>query len=254
MLTVRLPLLMRRGGYRLHVNCIYPPQMASKMSTYSPLMAKNLSVEPMNTNEAKWITLKKITYEDPAGKQRLWESAERQTRPQNAEVDAVGVVAILDDPKSSKGPSLLLQKQFRPAVDKVTIEVPSGLIDAGESPADAAIRELKEETGYIATIPSDAKAAEGILMFNDPGFCNTNTKMIFVEVDMRNPRNQEENLKPELEESEYIECFTLPLDNLWNELAELEAKGFAIDARVGTLAQGMEIAKKWKDVLKNDPS
>ncbi|KIW75594.1 hypothetical protein Z517_10336 [Fonsecaea pedrosoi CBS 271.37] len=228
--------------------------MAGKMSTHSPSMAKNLSVEPMNTNDAKWITLKKITYKDPAGKQRLWESAERQTRPKDAEVDAVGVVAILNDPKSSKGPSLLLQKQFRPAVDKVTIEVPSGLIDAGESPTQAAIRELKEETGYIATIPSDAKAAEGILMFNDPGFCNTNTKMIFVEVDMRDPRNAEENLKPELEESEYIECFTLPLDNLWNELGDLEAKGFAIDARVGTLAQGMEIAKKWKDVLNKNPS
>ncbi|OAP56815.1 hypothetical protein AYL99_08927 [Fonsecaea erecta] len=228
--------------------------MADKMSTYTPLMAKNLSIEPMNTNEAKWITLKKITYEDPAGKRRVWESAERQTRAKDAEIDAVGVVAILNDPKSSKGPSLLLQKQFRPAVDKVAIEVPSGLVDGGESPTDAAIRELKEETGYIATMPTDAKAAEGILMFNDPGFCNTNTKMIFVEVDMRDPRNHEENLKPELEEGEYIECFTLPLDNLWNELVDLEAQGFAIDARVGTLAQGMEIAKKWKGMLKMDVS
>lgn len=161
----------------------------------------------------------------------------------------MGVVAVLNDPKSSKGPSLLLQKQFRPAVDKVTIEVPSGLIDEGEDPATAALRELKEETGYIATIPGDAKAAEGFLMFNDPGFCNTNTKMIFVEVDMSDTRNQEGNLKPELEEGEYIECFTLPLDSLWNELAQLEEQGFAIDARVGTLAQGMEMARKWKEVF-----
>jgi len=160
----------------------------------------------------------------------------------------------LNDPKSSKGPSLLLQKQFRPPVDKVTIEVPSGLIDAGEDPATAALRELKEETGYIATIPGDPKAAEGFLMWNDPGFCNTSTKMIFVEVDMSDPRNQEGNLQPELEENEYIECFSLPLDNLWNELAELERKGFAIDARVGTLAQGMEMAKKWKQILDKAPS
>lgn len=157
------------------------------------------------------------------------------------------MVAILNDPKSSQGPSLLLQKQFRPPIDKVTIEVPSGLIDEGEDAATSAIRELKEETGYVATLPTDAKAAEGFVMWNDPGFCNTNTKMIFVEVDMADPRNQ--NPEPELEENEYIETFTIPLDNLWNELEKLDQQGFAIDARVGTLAQGMEVAKKWKQAM-----
>lgn len=157
------------------------------------------------------------------------------------------MVAILNDPKSSQGPSLLLQKQFRPPIDKVTIEVPSGLIDEGEDAATSAIRELKEETGYVATLPKDAKAAEGFVMWNDPGFCNTNTKMIFVEVDMADPRNQ--NPEPELEENEYIETFTIPLDNLWNELEKLDQQGFAIDARVGTLAQGMEVAKKWKQAM-----
>lgn len=157
------------------------------------------------------------------------------------------MVAILTDPKSSAGPSLLLQKQFRPPIDKVTIEVPSGLIDEGEDAGTSAIRELKEETGYIASLPKDAKAAEGFIMFNDPGFCNTNTKMIFVEVDMTDPRNQ--SPEPELEENEYIETFTIPLDNLWNELEKLDQQGFAIDARVGTLAQGMEIAKKWRHAM-----
>jgi len=221
--------------------------MADKMSTYTPHMAKNISMEPMNVSEAKWITLKKITYKDPSGKERLWESAERQTRPKNSEADAVGVVAILNDPNSSDGPSLLLQKQFRPALNKVTIESPSGLIDEGESPIDAAIRELREETGYHGTIPSDSAAAEGFLMWNDPGFCNTNTKMIFVEVDMADPRNRE--LKPELEESEFIETFTIPLGRLWEELGRLDGEGYAVDARVGGLAQGMEVARKWSEVL-----
>lgn len=157
------------------------------------------------------------------------------------------MVAILKDPNSSAGPSLLLQKQFRPPIDKVTIEVPSGLVDEGEDAGTSAIRELKEETGYVATLPKDAKAAEGFVMWNDPGFCNTNTKMIFVEVDMADPRNQ--NPEPELEENEYIETFTIPLDDLWNQLEKLDQQGFAIDARVGTLAQGMEIAKKWKQAM-----
>ena len=32
------------------------------------------------------------------------------------------------------------------------IEVPAGLIDAGETAEDAALRELKEETGYIGVV------------------------------------------------------------------------------------------------------
>ena len=31
----------------------------------------------------------------------------------------------------------------------VVIEIPAGLIDAGESPEVCAVRELKEETGYV---------------------------------------------------------------------------------------------------------
>lgn len=50
------------------------------------------------------------------------------------------------------GPEVLLQKQFRPPLDKVVIEVPAGLVDAGETAEEAAVRELKEETGYVGTV------------------------------------------------------------------------------------------------------
>jgi ADP-ribose pyrophosphatase len=45
---------------------------------------------------------------------------------------------------------ILVIKSYRYLVDSIQIEIPSGYIDEGESPKEAAIRELKEETGYSA--------------------------------------------------------------------------------------------------------
>jgi ADP-ribose pyrophosphatase len=45
---------------------------------------------------------------------------------------------------------MLIVRQYRPAVERYTLELPSGLVDAGETPAEAARRELLEETGYQA--------------------------------------------------------------------------------------------------------
>jgi 8-oxo-dGTP pyrophosphatase MutT (NUDIX family) len=69
-----------------------------------------------------------------------------QTRPAGVELDGVGIVTILN---KQTGPEILLQKQYRPPIDKVVIEVPAGLIDAGETPEQCAVRELLEETGYV---------------------------------------------------------------------------------------------------------
>lgn len=46
------------------------------------------------------------------------------------------------------GQELVLIRQFRYAVQAVYYELPAGTVDKGESPLDAAQRELLEETGY----------------------------------------------------------------------------------------------------------
>ena len=43
-----------------------------------------------------------------------------------------------------------LVRQYRPAVEAVTWEFPSGTLEPGEEPANCARRELLEETGYIS--------------------------------------------------------------------------------------------------------
>ena len=42
----------------------------------------------------------------------------------------------------------MLIEQFRHGTGEVTLEIPGGMVDAGEDPLTAGIRELAEETGY----------------------------------------------------------------------------------------------------------
>jgi ADP-ribose pyrophosphatase len=60
-----------------------------------------------------------------------------------------GAVAIL---AVNKREEVLLVKQYRTAVEQITLEIPAGKIDEGENPQTAGIRELSEETGYTAAI------------------------------------------------------------------------------------------------------
>jgi ADP-ribose pyrophosphatase len=87
----------------------------------------------------------------------------RQTRPVNSDIDGVGITAILQPPTGP--PLILLQKQFRPPVDKVCIEIPAGLIDEGETAEECALRELKEETGYVGKVVSGSFGV-GPVIFN----------------------------------------------------------------------------------------
>jgi ADP-ribose pyrophosphatase len=112
------------------------------------------------------LTTVRITYTDPKGVERTWESGERLTRPKGCDIDGVGVAAILQDPaKPNDEPRIVLQKQWRPPVNATVIEVPAGLMDPDESPETCAIRELKEETGYIGELVPDKTVSK---LFSSP--------------------------------------------------------------------------------------
>ncbi|HVS23086.1 MAG TPA: NUDIX hydrolase [Gammaproteobacteria bacterium] len=53
----------------------------------------------------------------------------------------------------TKEHDVVLVRQYRHGASKVTLEMPAGLVDPGEDPAQAAVRECLEETGYRARDP-----------------------------------------------------------------------------------------------------
>lgn len=63
------------------------------------------------------------------------------------EPEGVLVYAIdADDPSR-----ILMVHQYRYPVDRYLYELPAGLIESGETPVQAAIREIREETGMVFT-------------------------------------------------------------------------------------------------------
>ena len=84
-----------------------------------------------------WLTVRKDCVELPDGRQ-------------NPEFyvleypDWVNVIALTDDGK------FIFERQYRHGLGKTCYEIPAGVIEPGESPMEAAKRELMEETGYLA--------------------------------------------------------------------------------------------------------
>lgn len=98
--------------------------------------------------EGKFITRYDISYTTEDGIDKNYEII---SRDKNLKTEADlknpkqdGVVIIVTDEKDEK---ILLNKEFRMAVDRAVYNFPAGLIDPGEDAKTAAKRELKEETG-----------------------------------------------------------------------------------------------------------
>lgn len=100
----------------------------------------------------EWWLLEESRHRGPAGFLRLLERRFRlpggeETRWDILDSgDVVAVVAL-----TAEG-NVVLARQFRPGPMAVLDELPGGFVDAGETPEQAAARELLEETGYAGDV------------------------------------------------------------------------------------------------------
>ncbi|GAA6227750.1 ADP-sugar pyrophosphatase [Lates japonicus] len=179
----------------------------------------------------KWVKLEKTTYVDPAGNTRTWETVKRTTRQSNTEADGVGIIALLK--RTLHKDCVVMVKQFRPPMGCCTLEFPAGLIDDGETAEAAALRELKEETGYKGEVVGVTPVT-----CLDPGLSNCTTQIVLVNIN----GDEAENINPtqQLGEREFVEVILLPLDEFQTKIDDLLKKEkIVVDAKVYIFAMGM---------------
>ena len=86
---------------------------------------------------------------------RVWELRERRYRhPSNGKegdfyyINSRDWAVVVARTKTGE---IVLVRQFRWGCDDLSWELPGGIVDVGEDPVEAGLRELLEETGYAAT-------------------------------------------------------------------------------------------------------
>ena len=185
--------------------------------------------------ETRWIRLLELKYVDEQQQERTWNMAQRTTKTASKDaVDAVAILAVLKD--SSSDLKTIIVRQYRPPLDAYTIELPAGLIDEGETYAEAALRELKEETGYVGVVKSISPPCN-----MSPGLSDEKVCIVEIEIDMKDATNQ--NPKTDFDDGEFVETLIVDIKTLGQKLQELSDAGDSVCAVVWSLCMGLAMRK-----------
>ena len=106
----------------------------------------------------------------------------------------VGILALDDQNR------VLIVSQFRYPYKEVLREIPAGKLEYGEDPSEAAVRELREETGAVAG--SFQSLGE---LYPSPGYCGEIIRLWACRVD-------KETGELSLDPDEFLQNLRIPLD------------------------------------------
>lgn len=143
-----------------------------------------------------------------------WEFIQRKEKK-----DVVACIAMTPDNKN-----LIAVKQFRKPIGAPVLELPAGLVDKGETIKEAALRELKEETGYNAQV----SFVEGPFT-KSAGITDEAVWLVTVH----NLEKGEQNLQ----DNEAIEIIEVPIASGDRFLGAQIGKGCAVDGMLFMVAE-----------------
>jgi len=189
-------------------------------------------------HKGKFLTLNHYLYKAPNGTEYPWEGVAR-TNPSKTSPDCVGVLPFILREDGSK--DLLLIANYRPPVDKFVLEIPGGLIDMGETPEEAAFRELKEETGYTAS--RVITQLSSFFDYSAPWMTSESAIIMPVEIDGTDSLNQAP--KQDLDQSEVIKIEIIPGVTMKTIFSSIETlvnkKSYALGLNLVCFMHGIQV-------------
>lgn len=169
----------------------------------------------------RWLHYRVAEYRDPTGRTRCWEYVERTGDT------AAAVVAAVCEPSGD----IVLVRQFRAAMQADTIEFPAGLVDPGESPAEAGTRELLEETGLTGEVRKESP-----VLCTSPGLTSERAYLVEVVIDEHDERNARP--RPQRAGDEAITVWRVPASGAERALKDVASEGVVVDSRVWSWIRG----------------
>ncbi len=153
------------------------------------------------------------------------------------EIDAPKWATIIPWFRNEVGlPCFLMVRQYRHGSDSVTIEFPAGTVDRDEDPKEAALRELREETGCIPT----GEVVELGSVSPNPAFMNNRVWFYFIE-------GVERVGDQHLDAHEQLDILTIPVQEVLDSMGTE-----AYDNGIMMIAQAffLRFAQERPDLLK----